>query len=87
MFDSIPARHQANVSGSHLPDSYTVTVQYKNRNGEALAPEEYVLDSALSRSAPYAQGYNLHNLVDEVRKFREEFEAQVERGMSRQVDL
>lgn len=71
MFDSIPARHDANRRGAALPDSYNVTVHYTNRNGEALHPEKYVLDSALSRSAPYAQEYKLHDLVSEVIRLRE----------------
>jgi hypothetical protein len=73
MFDSIPARHEANQRGADLPDSYTVRVQYANRNGDALPPEEYVLDSALSRSAPYAQELKLHDLVKEVINLRETF--------------
>lgn len=71
MFDSVPARHQANNEGAELPDSYTVTVHYNDRNGDALDPETYVLDCALSRSAPYAQEYKLHDLVTEVIKLRE----------------
>ncbi len=73
LFDSVPARHEANRSGADMPDSYTVTVRYKNRDGDALPPEEYVLDSAMSRSAPYAQEFKMHDLVKEVGKLREEF--------------
>jgi hypothetical protein len=75
LFDSIPARHEANQRGADLPDSYTVRVKYANRNGDALSPEEYVLDSALSRSAPYAQELRLHDLVKEVINLRETFQA------------
>ncbi len=71
LFDSMPARHEANRGGADMPDSYTVTVQYKNRQGDPLPPEEYVLDSALSRSAPYAQEFKMHDLVKEVSKLRE----------------
>lgn len=78
MFDSIPARHQANTRGADLPDSYAVTVQYKNRNGDALPAEEYILDSALSRGAPYAQEYNLHDLVNEMKELRKELQARAE---------
>lgn len=74
MFDSIPERHSANSRGAKLPDSYTVTVKYNNRNGDALPPEEYVLDSALSRSAPYAAEFKVHNLVEEMVKLRETFQ-------------
>jgi len=74
LFDSMPARHQANRGSADMPDSYTVKVQYKNRDGDALPPEEYVLDSALSLSAPYAQEFKLHDLVKEVGKFRETFQ-------------
>jgi hypothetical protein len=70
MFDSMPDRRE---ESANLPDSYTVTVHYKNRNGEDLPPEEYVLDSALSRSAPYAEEHNLHDLVNEVKGLREHF--------------
>jgi hypothetical protein len=71
MFDSIPARHEANQRGGSLPDSYVVTVSYNSRNGKPLPPEEYVLDSALSRGAPYAQEFKVHDLVTEVAKLRE----------------
>ncbi len=80
MFDSIPARHEAGNRGEELPDSYTVTVQYNNRNGDALSPEKYVLDSALSRSAPYAQEYKLHDLVAEVIRLREISEQSASQG-------
>jgi hypothetical protein len=75
MFDSIPARQEARSRGMELPDSYNVTVQYNNRNGIAISPEKYVLDSGLSRSAPYAQEYKLHDLVTEIIRLRETSEA------------
>jgi hypothetical protein len=70
LFDSIPARQ-----GTGLPDSYTVTVRYDNATGGALPPEEYVLDSGLSRSAPFVQELTVNDLVNEVVKLRKTFEA------------
>jgi hypothetical protein len=75
LFDSLPDRHNANRQGAELPDSYTVTVRYKDRNGVELPADEYVLDSSLSRSAPYAQEFKLHDLVKEVASLRKSFEA------------
>jgi hypothetical protein len=74
MFDSMPDRNRASAGGADLPDSYTVTVEYKNRIGNSLPAEEYVLDCALSRGAPYAQEYNMHSLVEEVAKLRKELQ-------------
>jgi hypothetical protein len=80
LFDSMPARHEANRGSANMPDSYIVKVQYKNRNGDALPPEDYVLDSALSRSAPYAQEFKLHDLVREITKLRETFQEWVKQA-------
>ncbi len=59
-----------------MPDSYTVTVRYNSPNGDSTYTEKYVLDSALSRSAPYAQEFKLHDLVAEVKNLRENLEAE-----------
>lgn len=76
LFDFIPGREQAKKDGAALPDSYTATVIYKNRNGDNLPSEEYVLDYALSRGSLHVEEFGLTDLVKEARELRQTLQQQ-----------
>jgi hypothetical protein len=80
---------------SSLPDSYTVTVSFHDRDGKPLEDLTYVLDLAMFRSAPYVQERSVHDVAEELQRLREtldrlaritlESQQQAGRGQSRQA--
>ena len=52
---------------SDLPDTYTVTVDFRDRNGKKAYSLTYQLDLAIYRSALYVQEQGIHHIADEMK--------------------
>jgi hypothetical protein len=69
MLDSTVDRYQAK-----LPDRYTVTVSFRDRDGKKLEDLAYELDLAMFRSAAYVQELSVHDVAQEMQYIRKTLE-------------
>lgn len=82
MLDSTVAHYE-----SKLPDSYTVTVSFRDRDGKKLEDLSYELDLAMFRSAPYVQEFGIHDVAQELQRIQKTLEQLVRMtGEARQAD-
>ncbi len=66
MLDSTVERFRSN-----LPDKYSVTVRFSDRDGRKMDALEYEIDLAIYRGAQYVQELSINDLVKEVKHLRQ----------------
>jgi hypothetical protein len=69
MLDSTVSRSESN-----LPDSYTVTVKFHDRDGKKMDELTYELDLAMFHSAPYVTELSVHDVAQELQSIRKTLE-------------